>query len=655
MMANHTRTARTSGRSISGHLDNISPEKALCEYVWNAFDANATNVEISAVVNEIGGLSSITVVDDGDGVSFDELDTTFGNFLDSQKALKRTATTRGKKGRGRYTFFKFADRAKWTTWKDNKEFDIEIVSTHLNKYIVSDARDVSVNTSGARVYFDSVTIDYEYFEKTIVPHIVNDVSWLLVAKSQLNLVINNNKIKPTEYNSNNYKEKVDGYDFNIKTTLWRQKPETEKSYIYFIDNNGEVVHKILSDMNHKGFYCSSYVTSEWFDNFDSTGGLFSETTNSIDSETFKEISSLAKMKLRDEYRAYKNNAADHLIQQYLKEGVFPDYSGDNMALNEFKRTQLISTIKVIYEAEPAVFSRNLNQKQKKILIKLIDRIVETNNISNLFDILDGVISLSDSEVDKLSSLLKSTSLSNITKTVSHIKDRKDVLAYFSKLIYDCKKEAYEVKNIQRCVESNLWLFGEQYNILTAEEDDFDKALRAYLSKVSGFDKEHFQKYNVVHPDKNKEMDIFAAQRGKRYLDNGDEYFHCIVIELKRPSIKLGDQELEQIKRYKNVISAEDRFDDEKTIWDFILVGNEISDSKITAANINGEIVSNRIHGEFGLVQKDGNKRIYVKTWKQILNDFELRYDDILSKLKAKELEIVKSTPDDLTNRISKVG
>jgi hypothetical protein len=51
------------------------------------------------------------------------------------------------------------------------------------------------------------------------------------------------------------------------------------------------------------------------------------------------------------------------------------------------------------------------------------------------------------------------------------------------------------------------------------------------------------------------------------------------------------------------------------------------------------------------VQKTGNMRILVKTWKQILNDFELRYNDLSLKLSQKEIEIVKASPDELTEVI----
>ncbi len=80
--------------------------------------------------------------------------------------------------------------------------------------------------------------------------------------------------------------------------------------------------------------------------------------------------------------------------------------------------------------------------------------------------------------------------------------------------------------------------------------------------------DRIHKYSLFHPDKKKKMDIFTALRGKRYNDKNEEYFHCIVIELKRPSIKLTDKEFAQIKQYKNVISLNPEFSSDDTHWDF---------------------------------------------------------------------------------------
>ncbi|EJW2355712.1 ATP-binding protein [Salmonella enterica] len=636
---------------MKSQLEKLTAEKAISEYIWNAFDAEATNVNITVVPNGLSGISSIEIIDDGTGIDFNEVDETFGQFLDSKKKAKRTPVTRGHKGKGRFSFCKFADKAEWTSWRNGQEFMLTIVSSHLNEYEYSDLSTCSHKNSGTKVVFNPVTIAEDYFNSIVIPYLQNDISWLLVAKPKLKLRINGQPISPIGYASTSNVTEFGEEDFNSKTVIWSSKPVVEKSYIYYLNNQGDIVYKEFSEMNKKGFDCSSYVISSWFDDFSESSDLFSESDNSVDSDVFKYISLKVKGQLREEYRKYKNNAADQLIQSYLNEGVFPEYKGENRMLNEFKRNQLIETIKVIYEAEPQIFS-SLNKKQKKILIKLLDRIVETNNLSNLFDIFEGIVSLSEDEVDKLSSVIKRSSLSNITRTLSFVNDRLDVIDYFKKMLYEKKKESYEVKHIQKSIENNLWLFGEQYTLVASEEDKFDKALRKYLEKIKGFNEEHYNKYSVQHPDKNKEMDIFAAQKTKRYTENNEEYFHCIVIELKKPSIKLGDEELAQIKLYKNIISATDEFKDENTKWDFILVGNDISNSKITAANLSSDLETNKIHGEFGLVQKTTNMKIYVKTWKQILNEYDLRYNDLIDKLKLKELEIAEDMgPDELTAKI----
>ncbi|EIJ8593026.1 hypothetical protein LJP29_004399, partial [Salmonella enterica] len=171
-----------------------------------------------------------------------------------------------------------------------------------------------------------------------------------MAKPKLKLRINGQPISPIGYASTSNVTEFGEEDFNSKTVIWSSKPVVEKSYIYYLNNQGDIVYKEFSEMNKKGFDCSSYVISSWFDDFSESSDLFSESDNSVDSDVFKYISLKVKGQLREEYRKYKNNAADQLIQSYLNEGVFPEYKGENRMLNEFKRNQLIETIKVIYEA-----------------------------------------------------------------------------------------------------------------------------------------------------------------------------------------------------------------------------------------------------------------------------------------------------------------
>lgn len=72
---------------------------ALCEYVWNSFEANATAVAIDCIPNELTGSAEIVITDNGDGIAYDSLERTFGAFLDSQKNSRIPANqNKGKQG-----------------------------------------------------------------------------------------------------------------------------------------------------------------------------------------------------------------------------------------------------------------------------------------------------------------------------------------------------------------------------------------------------------------------------------------------------------------------------------------------------------------------------------------------------------------------------
>lgn len=93
------------------------PIRALAEFVWNALDADATNVSVELNRNALGGLDAITVRDDGNGISRARAMEDFENLGASWKrSRQRTHLNRvlhGKEGQGRLRFFSVAQRASW--------------------------------------------------------------------------------------------------------------------------------------------------------------------------------------------------------------------------------------------------------------------------------------------------------------------------------------------------------------------------------------------------------------------------------------------------------------------------------------------------------------------------------------------------------------
>ena len=107
----------TSDKSIDNAGIPSDYKLAIAEYIWNSFDAKASNVNIQFEANELGHISYFVISDNGEGINLSTIASTFGAFLDSQKqqSYQRTSDVRGKKGKGRFSFINFCSKAIWKT------------------------------------------------------------------------------------------------------------------------------------------------------------------------------------------------------------------------------------------------------------------------------------------------------------------------------------------------------------------------------------------------------------------------------------------------------------------------------------------------------------------------------------------------------------
>ena len=262
-----------------------------------------------------------------------------------------------------------------------------------------------------------------------------------------------------------------------------------------------------------------------------------------------------------------------------------------------------------------MFSSTMNKEQKKTFIRLLDLIVQTGEIDSLFNILQEILDMNETEREDLSDMLKYTRLSNITKTIKLLSDRYKAVNDLKRLVFEEELAANEVDHIQKMIEKHYWLFGEQYNLVTAAEPNFSEALRRYVHHLH----KEYEEDGVDHPDKLKQMDIFAVRQD---FTNGK--INNIVVELKHPKVSLGETQLSQIKKYMNVILSVDQFNAPNMTWEFYLVGNKFNSN----GYMDNELKNNEHHGEKSLVFKVNNYKIYVKTWSEVFADFELRYNHL---------------------------
>lgn len=322
--------------------------------------------------------------------------------------------------------------------------------------------------------------------------------------------------------------------------------------------------------------------------------------------------------LYDMRRPFIKETVSKVVDALDIEGAFPDYNPKNI-LDQYRKSQISEMVSTIYIAQPKLFTNSMNKEQKKTFIRLLDLIMESGEVDSLFKIFNEILDMTEVERTDLADILRYSHMSNITKTIKLIQDRYQAVEDLKQLVFNPNLHANEVNHLQKMIEKHYWLFGEQYNLVTAAEPNFEEALKRYLKYLH----KEYEHATVDHPDKLKQMDIFAVRQD---ITHGK--YHNIVIELKHPNISLGETQLGQVKRYMRTIMGIPEFNASNMSWEFYLVGNRFTSDRY----IEGELETNKSHGLPYLVFMAPRYKIYAMRWSEVFADFEMRHSYLNEKL-----------------------
>lgn len=624
---------------IQKNLKSIKPLDAICEYIWNGFDAEATEVKINLHENALGLINMITVEDNGIGINYDELKFKFQPFNDSKKANISSRTNHslphGQKGIGRLTFFAFSQTARWDTVyeyeKKHYSYYISMNKDSLNQYDDNGEQrphEVQMN-SGTKVTFTQLeSLD----KKEIIQKIKEEFFWFLELNKENQYCIFVDDV-PIDYSdfivetqdidvSNKCKNK-----YNIRLVQWNTKLGNEYSRIYYIGSDNKERYKETTKLNKRAdqFFHSVYIKSNYFDEFhfanEEMEGQRALFPNRSEME-YKTLMETVNDFLVKHRRKYLKEASDNYIAQLVNERIYPEFDTQSI-IGVHQKRELDSLVGTLYAAQPKIFT-GLSDDNKKITLQLLKLIMDNGNKPELFNILQEIVDLDQEEMEELSEVLQYTSLSNITRTIKLLCDRQKVIQSLKTVVFTKSFNSYEA-HVQKLVENHYWMFGEQYNLITSAEPDFDLALKGLILKTVGIKED----IKVEHPDKNKEMDIYMLRQ-----DRHGKVTENVVVELKRPSVKLGDEEISQVKKYMRVIRSDARFNAGNVKWTFYLIGNEYDKSNF----IEGELESHAHFGEEHLIhsQDKGLTKIYVLKWSEVFDDYAKRHNFLMERLNLEQ-------------------
>lgn len=630
-----------TSEGIQKNLRKVKPYDAVCEYIWNGFDAGASVIDIECRENELGAINFLSIKDNGSGINFTELTQKFKPFNNSAKYQSREnnlhhSIPHGKNGVGRLTFFSFAVNAEWNTvYIDdsgkNKAYSIYMNSISLHEYNPNDEKEPT-NTLEATGTIVSFTNVFGIDKEDLIQSIRDKFFWFICLYSykKYEIRLNGELIDFSSKKKIEYPIDVSGNDdikhkFEITAILWNSSLGLEYSKYYFVNSNGEEVYKENTTLNKKSdeFWHSVIIKSDYFNNFDfqsCDNGQMTFAAGKSDSE-YKTLIGIINSSLVQKRREYLEIASKAYIEKLIDEEAYPYFNKSDF-LDIYRKEQLDNIVSSLYQAEPKIFT-SLNISQKKIFVRLLNTIMNSEDKESLFKVIEEVIELDEVERNDFAGLLEKTTLSNIVSTIKLIEDRIAVVQALKEIVFNKEFKSYEVRHVQAIVEKHYWLFGEQYHLLTSAEPDFNEALRRLLYAKTGSS----EFVTVEHEDVNKEMDIFMNKQNRT-----SGYFENVVVELKRPSIPIGEEQLSQVKRYMRVIQSDDRFNSPDSKWIYYLIGNHFTKDNY----IQGELETNKHHGESGLVFCAANHKIYVKTWSEIFEDFSVKSDYLLQRLRFDE-------------------
>lgn len=589
----------------------------------------------------MGRATQVNVCDDGDGIELETHGETFGRFNDSSK--KEDVTTHGSHGRGRLSFHRLTERAIWwTNASGSGPARIEVNAAALTNY-EGRSVDSSDLPTGMDVSKTGTTVELLNLHAALptageLHELLSiEFGWFLALNPAKRLRLNGGEVAVPSHDLTQRKLSIDGFDFDVSVLRWDLKPGSEKSHVYLLNSAGKTIDKRLSTFNHKGnFHTSIYVGSIWVDAFEPSGGdLASPDTVGFESETWRKLARELNKITKSVYEEFLRAQFEREIEGYVSEGVFPTYAGLSEDYKNWRFENTKSILRAIYTVDPTVL-KSLKKNQKKIIVRLLDKLAISNENDAIFEVLNSVLELDDVSTKLFANQLKSVSLQSIVSAIEVLRRRHEVADKLRTLMNDHYLETLETPDLQGIIEANTWLFGSSYETLGAEEDTFTKIAKSLRDAIKGIDEialdDFDENESIAIEGANKQTDLFLARKVPHHDSMGRRIYRCIVVEIKRPSIALNYKHLQQLDGYAQLIRKHAEFGSVAMHFELILIGRKISevDTEIRS-RMQGQIAK----GLPGLVSDDERMKRFVLNWYTLLDNFLLTNQAMIDALKLK--------------------
>ncbi|RFA10731.1 hypothetical protein B7R54_17105 [Subtercola boreus] len=599
------------------HLVTLAktPRVALAELVWNAIDADATNIALDVEFGALGGPEKITVIDNGTGIAPDDRKQTFGALGHSWKRLTQQSlggrALHGKRGEGRWAALGIGDSVRWTSVAESTadgrvRFTISANKAELKRFAVSDLSPALDAETGVTVeiaalsqrgaaYAESDAV-VEDLLTTFALHIEQyglDLSWRrqhldveALKKDQVDIPV-----------------LVEGVDGSITLTVIEWKSAVQR-HLYLCDAAGNSLHDMKPGIQAPGYHFTGYV--KWA-GFAADADLL--TLEDGAPEPIKSVLDATREALKTHFASKEEERSAKLIKQWRDEDSYPFRKPPKNKIEEAARG--IFDI-VAVAAAPVVEKSDF--ASRKFSLELLKNAVETSP-SSIRHILEEVLNLPPEQANELSDLIKKTSLGALLRAGNQVLGRLEFLTGLEQIINDrqLKKLVTERRQLHRILAEETWVFREEY-ALTVDDNTLRTALRSHTGLLG---RDDLTPGDLDEPVVDSDGRVIVVDMMlSRVIEQSRNHREHIVIELKRPSVSIGKHQLDQIENYAQTVASDNRFAAVQTTWEFWIVGDEI-DPRIKHKFGQGNLPED-VYQDYS---EDGRRvTIRAVTWARIIQD-----------------------------------
>lgn len=612
------------------HLQSLATAKkpiiALAELIWNALDANADNVSVKFQESKMGGIESIVVEDDGEGLPYAQAKEAFGNLGGSLKKMTPRATMEcrmfhGRYGKGRFRAFALGNTIRWhIRFKDTdgiQEYSVVGNKSSLDSFEASEPRLSKDKTTGTQVTVSDLTKNWRLTGDAAHQEITEQFALYLRQYRSVQIVYGGREVQPEQLQkaSEEYSLTVpyehEGQEKHVvaQLTVIEWKHDVERA-LYLCDEDGFALECTTPGIQAPGLGFTAYLKSALIRDLASDGCLgFGEMHPALGA-----LIEAAKDKLREHYRVRRTQMGVQTLESWKQRGVYP-FQGKPKHIIETTERQVFD-----------VFALNLNEfvpnfedagdKNLKLSLRLLKHAIETSP-SSLRTVLQEILDLPKERQDELADLLRRTSLSAMITACKLVVGRLDFLKGLEVLLFEeePRKQLLERRQLHRILATETWIFGEEFS-LTNDDESLTEVLKKHLELLGK--KGEVQVYEpVLTPDNGSGCIVDLVLSRRVPLPRREQRQH-LVIELKRPLQPIDNDCLNQVKKYAQAVAEDDRFKGTDTRWVFWALSTKMTSGAKREASAPDRPP--------GLVQiyEDPNIEIWTKEWGQIIEEARAR-------------------------------